>query len=183
MRTRFGPVGPRGLALLAVAGLVGVLLAVHGWSVRGSSAALGSIGGRGPGSVEASASPSLASPSSPASRTAGPAPSSGASAAPPGPLLSSQSFASYSFLIWPGTDSQAAKAALTGLSVTVHRHGSGISVIAAVNGQAAGAPQYYPTGTRVYVVEASLGDDSGNSDYNLGDDGIIVTDAHGRIVQ
>jgi hypothetical protein len=41
----------------------------------------------------------------------------------------------------------------------------------------------YPLGARVYVVEASLGDDSGNSDYNLGDDGIIVTDAHGRIVQ
>ena len=74
-------------------------------------------------------------------------------------------------------------AALIGLSVTVHRHGTGISVTAGVNGQAASAPQYYPVGARVYVVEASLGDDSGNSDYNLGDDGIIVTDAQGRIVQ
>jgi hypothetical protein len=27
-----------------------------------------------------------------------------------------------------------------------------------------------------------MGDDSGSSDYNLGDDGIVVTDAHGRIV-
>jgi hypothetical protein len=34
----------------------------------------------------------------------------------------------------------------------------------------------------VYVVEASMGDDSGNSDYNLGDDGLIVTDAAGRVV-
>jgi hypothetical protein len=36
---------------------------------------------------------------------------------------------------------------------------------------------------RVYVVEASLGDDSGNSDYSLGDDGLVVTDAQGRIIR
>jgi hypothetical protein len=33
------------------------------------------------------------------------------------------------------------------------------------------------------VIEASLGDDSGGSDYNLGDDGLVVTDATGRVVQ
>jgi hypothetical protein len=38
-------------------------------------------------------------------------------------------------------------------------------------------------GARVYVVEASLGDDSGNADYNLGDDGLVVTNAQGRIVR
>ena len=35
----------------------------------------------------------------------------------------------------------------------------------------------------MYVVEASLGDDANNSDYNLGDDGLVVTDSSGRIVQ
>jgi hypothetical protein len=35
----------------------------------------------------------------------------------------------------------------------------------------------------VYVVEASLGDDSGNTDYNLGDDALVVTDAKGGIIQ
>jgi hypothetical protein len=35
----------------------------------------------------------------------------------------------------------------------------------------------------VYVIEASMGDDSGNSDYSLGDDGLAVTDSQGRIVQ
>jgi hypothetical protein len=29
----------------------------------------------------------------------------------------------------------------------------------------------------------SLGDDSGNADYSLGDDGLIVTNAAGRILQ
>jgi hypothetical protein len=33
----------------------------------------------------------------------------------------------------------------------------------------------------VYVVEVSLGDDSGGTDYNLGDDGLVVTNAQGRL--
>jgi len=41
----------------------------------------------------------------------------------------------------------------------------------------------YPANDRVYFVEASFGDDSGNSEYNYGDDGVVVTDSSGRIVQ
>ncbi len=50
-------------------------------------------------------------------------------------------------------------------------------------GQPAAAPHLYVGGARVYVVEASLGDDSGNADYNLGDDGLVVTNAQGRIMR
>ena len=50
-------------------------------------------------------------------------------------------------------------------------------------GQPSAAPHLYVGGARVYVVEASLGDDSGNADYNLGDDGLVVTNAQGRIVR
>ncbi len=184
MRSGYQRPGPRGLALLAITGLVALLLAVNGWSSRGSSAALGAIGGNG-----AAQAPAAQSPSGSAGPTAGPAASAGTSQgaagtpAKPGPLLSTQSFAPYSFQVWPGQRSQAAQAALAGLTVTVHRQGAGISVTASVNGQAPGAPRYYPLGARVYVVEASLGDDSGNSEYNLGDDGIVVTDAKGRILQ
>jgi hypothetical protein len=71
---------------------------------------------------------------------------------------------------------------MTGLSISVRRTGAGISVTAGVNGHP-GASHAYPGGARVYVVEASLGDESGSSDYNLGDDGVVVTDAQGRIVQ
>jgi len=178
MNPRYRPVGPRGLALLAVAGLVGLLLAVHGWAGRSTQAAFGSIGGSTSGQARPSAS---SSPQQ--TQSSAPAPTSGAQTHSPGPKLSSQSFAQYSFQVWPGKPSQAAQAALTGLSVTVHRQGAGISVIAGVSGQPASAPQFYPQGARVYVVEASLGDDSGGADYNLGDDGIIVTDAAGRILQ
>jgi hypothetical protein len=101
----------------------------------------------------------------------------------PGPLLSSQSFAQYSFLVWPGTPGANAKAAMAGLSIAVRPTSSGISVKAGASGQPQAPARLYRGGARVYVVEASLGDEAGNQDYNLGDDGVVVTDAHGRILQ
>jgi hypothetical protein len=72
---------------------------------------------------------------------------------------------------------------MTGLKISVHRQGNGISVAAGVVGQPAPTPHFYPNGARVYIIEASMGDDSNSSDYNLGDDGLVVTDSAGRIVQ
>lgn len=174
MNARFGSAGPWGLTLLAAAGLVGVILASHGWEHRVAAGAVGSLGG-GSGAAHVAPAPSASAPPK-----AGP--TANASAGGPGALLASQPFAPYSFVIWPGTPSVAAKAALTGLSVSVHRQASGLSITAGVNGQTAGPAHLYPKGVRVYVVEATMGDDSGNSDYNLGDDGIVVTDAQGRII-
>jgi hypothetical protein len=168
-------VSPWGVVILAATGLVGVLLAVHGWAGWQASALPGSIGG-----ATAVGQPTRSISAGPAKGTANTAhatPSAGASR----PLLSSQPFASYSYQVWPGRRSPAARAALAGLAVTVHRQGTGLSVVAGVNGQP-GSAHSYPGGARVYVVEAALGDDSGNTDYNLGDDGIIVTDGLGRIV-
>jgi hypothetical protein len=56
-------------------------------------------------------------------------------------------------------------------------------VEAGVAGQPPQPARFYPTGTAVYVIEAAMGDDSGNSDYNLGDDGLVVTDSQGRILR
>ncbi len=174
--------GPLGLALLAVTGLTGIVLAVHGWSGRHSGLAPGSLAGAS-SPASAKAAPSRpARPAGSSAREATPGASGASPAASPGPLLSSRSYAQYSFRVWPGTLGPAAQAALTGLSVKVSRQGSGIMVTAGVNGQPAAAPHFYPGGARVYIVEASLGDDSGNSDYNLGDDALVVTDAGGRVV-
>jgi hypothetical protein len=186
----------RGIALLAVTGLVGLGLAVHGWSVRASSGLPGPIAGAIPsasGSPGATPSTSLAPNSrriGPTARQAGPvAGTQGASSPAPspsisaGPLLSSQSFAQYAFQVWPGPPSGSAKAALTGLSISVRRQGNGIRVDAGVVGQPSTPAQFYPNGAKVYVIEASLGDESGTTDYNLGDDGLIVTDAAGRILR
>lgn len=177
MRFSSKPAGPLALALLVVTALTGVVLAVHGWSGRHSGLPAGALAGSNPSQAPSAPAPSS---SAPAATPSGPAASPGAS---PGPLLSAQSYAQYSFRVWPGTPSAAAQAALTGLTVKVTRRGSGIMVTAGVIGQAANPAQFYAHGAFVYVVEASLGDDSGNSDYSLGDDGLVVTDAQGRIVQ
>ena len=56
-------------------------------------------------------------------------------------------------------------------------------VAARVTGQPNATSRFYAGGAKVYVVEVALGDDSSNTDYNLGDDGLVVTDSLGRIVQ
>ena len=209
MRIGGAPVGPKGLALLGVTAVAGVALAAHGWAGRSAGLAPGSLaawrpgagrglgrpwlwdgpvavarwpGGRPGSSSGGPASPGPASPGRTASPGAAAGPRASSSAAP-GPLLSSESFASYAFQIWPGPPSAAASSALTGLSISVHRTSSGLSVAAGVVGQPRPAAHVYPGGARVYVIEAAMGDDSGNSDYNLGDDGLAVTDSKGRIIQ
>ncbi len=178
MRLGGEPVGRWGIALMGVAGAVGIGLAVHGWSARaaGVTPALAS-GSSSASAPAASASAPAGSPAQPASPTA---PSSPAASA--GPLLSSEPYASSAFLVWPGSPGAAARQALTGLSVSVKKQGSGVKVTAGVAGQPAQS-RVYPAGARVYVIEASMGDDSNNSDYSLGDDGLVVTDSKGRIVQ
>lgn len=175
---RLGPVGPRGLTLLAAAGVAGLVLATHGWAHRTTGGVPGSLVGP---SASAQVTPTSGAGTQP---TAGPSAPTGAAMHPgaQGPLLAAQPFAQYAFAIWPGTQSVAAKAALTGLMVSVQRDASGLSVTASVNGQKPGPAHFYPHGARVYVVEASMGDDSGSSDYNLGDDGLAVTDSQGRII-
>lgn len=181
MRVGREPVGRWGITLLAVTGIAGLLLAWHGWAGRAravppSLAGRATSGGRGPGSAP---SPAPA----PSSAAASPAPTASRATGKAGPRLSSQPYASSAYQIWPGALSAAAKQALTGLTVTVRKQGSGVLVTAGVIGQGPGTPHLYVGGTRVYVVEVSLGDDSGNSDYSLGDDGLVVTNAQKRIVQ
>src|SRR6266487_400683 len=169
-------IGARGIALLSVTAVAGLFLAVHGWSARHHG--LPAVGLRGGPSASAPpAQARSAGPSASAGPGASPAPSQAPSAQAtptPGSKLSSQPYASYSFLVWPGTPSPAAKAAETGLIISVRKHGTGISVPTAVAGHPLPAGRNYPTDAKVYVIEASMGDDSGNSDLNLGDDGLIV---------
>jgi hypothetical protein len=182
MRLGGDTVGRWGLSLLAVAGVLGVILAIHGWAGHGSGvvpvAAPAGSSSAGPSAAGASPAAS-ATPSAPAATPASPSASPSSST---GPLLRAQPYASYAFQVWPGTLSTAAKQALTGLTVSVRRQSAGLSVTAGVVGQASASPHVYRAGARVYVVEASMGDDSGNSDYNMGDDGLVVTDSAGRIV-
>jgi hypothetical protein len=173
MRVGAETVGRWGLTLLAITGAVGLALAIHGWSGRGSGVPSAPLAA-GPRATAATPSPRVSG------SAGGQTPSPSAAL---GPLLSTEPYASVAFQVWPGTVSTAARQALTGLTVSVHQKGSALSVVAGVIGQQPSAAQLYPDGARVYVVESSLGDDSGNSDYNLGDDALVVTNAQGRIVR
>ncbi len=184
MRIAGESVGIRGGTLMTLTAAVGIVLAVHGWTGRthalpSASGALGAgtkttVPGASPAAGPSTA-PSAGPSSSPAAKPT-------ASATKVGPKLSSQSYYAFSFQVWPGPPSATAQAAETGLSINVRTQGTGIAVAAGVAGQPASAPTYYPAGAKVYVLEASMGDDSG-SDFNLGDDGLIVTDTQGRILQ
>jgi hypothetical protein len=184
-----GRVGPRGFGVLLLAGLVGLALAIVGWSQRGTGLVAPSVGGLG------GSAPARTSAPPPATATA---PSAQASSAPPasqpnavaspsatpslGPLLSSEPYAQFAFLVWPGTLSPTAQQAMSGLVVSVTRQAGGIAVRAGVAGQPLPAAHFYATGGKVYILESNLGDDGSNLDYNLGDDGLIVTNLQGRIV-
>jgi hypothetical protein len=186
------PVGRWGLAVLAVTGVAGLVLAMHGWSGRGAGATpplaggtLGAAAARPNGKARSSASAqATASPAGATARPTARSPGTANSSSPaPGPLLSSEPFASVAYQIWPGPIGSAASQALIGLDISVHRRASGLAVAAAPRGQGPAASHLYPGGVRVYVIEVALGDDSGNFDYNLGDDGVVVTDARGRIIR
>src|SRR5262252_6245839 len=141
MRLGGEPVGRWGIALLAVTGIVGLLLAWHGWTAR-SAAATPSLSGKaasngpahGTQGTASSPSPAQSSPAQPSSAQpssasappgASPGPTASAKA---GPLLSSEPYASVTYQVWPGPLSAAATQALTGLKVAVHQHGSGLLV-------------------------------------------------------
>ena len=192
-----GQVGPRGLAILVLAGIAGILLAILGWSQRGTGlvgTSVGGLGGPAPARTSAPAhtsapAPATAPASTPATATE---PSSQASSTRPavqpsakasvGPWLGSEPYASYAYLVWPGTLSATSQQAMSGLTISVTRKAGGISVVAGVTGQQLPPAQFYPGGAKVYVIESALGDDSGQLDYNLGDDGLVVTNGQGQIV-
>ena len=184
MRIGGEEVGRRGAAVLSVAGVAAALLAVHGYSSPGSLGVAPLTGGR----PLAAATTPTPTPKISAQPSPGASPSSSPSAQPtasgtPGPLLSSTSYASYTYQLYPGTPSQTARLALSGFSYKVKSEGSSIVFTLDVLG-ASQAPitNTYPASDHVYFVEASFGDDAQNTEYNYGDDGLVVTDASGHVV-
>lgn len=184
MRLGNARLGPRGLLLLGATSVLATALAVHGYG-RGTLVAAGTnpvagVGtGRSPRAVtvhssSASAATSTTSPST-----------SGSAAQKLGPLLGSTPYASYTYQLYPGRESGQARLATAGFDVSVRPSGSGTMTvsISAAGGTQGAQTTTYPASDRVYFIEASFGDDSGNTEYNFGDDGVIVTSAQGRIVQ
>jgi hypothetical protein len=192
MRLAGEAVGRRGALALSMAGLAATVLALHGYANPGSLGIAGSglvspsPGGqpsaRASGSAKGNPSPAATPASSPsASPTATPAASASASL---GPLLSSTPYAAYTYRIYPGTPSASTRQALAGFSFTARLVAKSVDFTLFESGSTQPTEnKTYPASDHIYFVEASLGDDSGNAEYNFGDDGVVVTNTSGHVVQ
>lgn len=164
--------GPRGLTVLSIAGIAGLLFGVVGWKQRGIYTVTAPP-------VAATSSPAaVSSPSAtaPATTTAT-VPASAAAAA--GPLLSSMPYASFAYLVWPGPVSADGKLAMSRWKLTVTRQAGGITVQAAEDGQSmASVSRFYPGGAKVYILDSDLGADAaGNTN-----EGLEVTNTQGQVL-
>jgi hypothetical protein len=179
-------VGMIGLGVLLVAAVLAVGLAIHGYGNRGLAL---------PSVAASAASPGRSQP--PPTRTKGAAANStngstststSTSTTSPavklGPALSSTQYASYAYRIYPGTVSASTQQAMAGYSISTKVSGANVVVaVSTVGSSQAPSQKTYPAADKVYFVEASLGDDSGTTELNPGDDGLIVTNPQGRIVE
>lgn len=171
---QIGPdrVGPRGLFVLALTVLAAAVLALVG-STHGPTLPTG----LGPAPV---AQPRRRS-SRPAART--PSPARKQTPVRLGPMLSSTQYASFAYRLYPGPRSASAQQALAGFRVSITPQGHHITLTVVSPGSATPLHRVYAASDRVYFIEASFGDDAGNQELNLGDDGLVVTNTQGRIIE
>jgi hypothetical protein len=157
-------VGPRGLTVLSIAGIAGLLFGAVGWKQRGIDLV--------------AAQPAPAS-SSPAATSAPSATATVPVSAGAGPLLSSMPYASFAYLVWPGPVSADGRLALSRWKLTVTRQSGGITVRAAEDGQSmASVSHFYPDGAKVYILDSDL---SANAPGNT-NEGLEVTNAQGQVL-
>lgn len=166
--------GPRGLTVLSIAGIAGLLFGVVGWKQGGINTVTA------PPAAATSSPAAASSPSGTATATVPPSatvPASAAAAA--GPLLSSMPYASFAYLVWPGPVSADGKLAMSRWKLTVTRQAGGITVQAAEDGQSmASVSGFYPGGAKVYILDSDLGADAaGNTN-----EGLEVTNTQGQVL-
>ena len=158
--------GPRGLTVLSIAGIAGLLFGVVGWKQGGLNPVAAP-------SVPASSSSAPAATSSPSANATAPV-SAGA-----GPLLSSMPYASFAYLVWPGPVSANGKLAMSRWKVTVTKQAGGIAVQAAEDGQSmASVSHFYPGGAKVYILDSNLRANAPGTT----DEGLEVTNAQGQVL-
>jgi len=154
-------VGPRGLSVLSIAGVAGLLFGVVGWKQAGIDTA-----------AAAQAPVGTSSPSAAAT-----VPASAAAAA--GPLLSSMPYAPFAYLVWPGPVSANGKLAMSRWKLTVTRQTGGITVQAAEDGQSmASVSHFYPGGAKVYILDSDLGANAPGTT----NEGLEVTNTQGQVL-
>jgi len=160
-------VGPRGLSVLSIAGVAGLLFGVVGWKQAGVDTAAAAQAPAGTSSPSAATVPASAAT----------VPASAAAAA--GPLLSSMPYAPFAYLVWPGPVSANGKLAMSRWKLTVTRQPGGITVQAAEDGQSvASVSHFYPGGAKVYILDSDLGANAPGTT----NEGLEVTNTQGQVL-
>jgi len=174
-------IGTVGLAVLAAAAVLAVALGIHGYGNRGL--ALPAVAASTASPVRSQPAPSPTKGAA-ASSTSG---STSSTTSPPtklGPALSSSQYAQYAYRIYPGSVSASAQQAMAGYSVSTKLSGANVVVsVSSVGSSQAPSQRSYSAADKVYFIEANFGDDSGVTELNPGDDGLIVTNPQGLIVE
>ena len=153
--------GPRGLSVLSIAGVAGLLFGVVGWKQAGIDTAAATAAPAGTSSPSAAAT----------------VPASAAAAA--GPLLSSMPYAPFAYLVWPGPVSANGKLAMSRWKLTVTRQAGGITVQAAEDGQSMpSVSHFYPGGAKVYILDSDLGANAPGTT----NEGLEVTNTQGQVL-
>jgi hypothetical protein len=189
-------VGTIGLAVLLAGAVLAIGLAIHGYGNRGLALPSVATSAASPGrsqphpttTTSKGATTNSTSGSTSTSTTNSTSGSTYTSTTSPavklGPALSSTQYASYAYRIYPGSVSGSAQQAMAGYSISTKVSGANVVVAVSTAGSSqAPSQKTYPAADTVYFVEASLGDDSGTTELNPGDDGLIVTNPQGRIVE
>ncbi len=99
-------------------------------------------------------------------------------------LFSGTPYYPYSYLVYPGPISSQAKAALAGFSLNQSQlRNSSSKVTITVTGTSQQQTLVLAPGYRLYLIETTMGDDGFNFDSSFGDDGFVVVDQNGYVVQ
>jgi cytoskeletal protein RodZ len=188
MRIGQEKIGPRGRTILVIAAVVAVAMGIYGWG-RGTIAVGGTLSlsnGQAPTTTSSptTSSPTTSSPTTSSSTTPRSHPTTSVPTQKVGPLLSSTQYASYAYELYPGPQNSQTKLATAGFKIRITPNQGTVTVSVTSTGSSQ-APQVstIASSDKVYFIEASFGDDSNDSEYNMGDDGLIFTNAAGRIVQ
>jgi hypothetical protein len=98
--------------------------------------------------------------------------------------FSSWRFKQYSYQIYPGPADSDAQKALAGFNLSVQDQGNSVVVyLKALSSRYRDAQYTVAKGDTAYFVETTMRDDPNDQENNLGDDGVVVVDPQGYLLQ
>jgi hypothetical protein len=182
-------IGTVGLVVLLAGAVLAIALGTHGYGNRGLAlpSVAASTGSPGHGQKQPPATTTTTTTTRAAANSTSGSTRSTSTNSPPtklGPALSSTQYAGFTYLIYPGPVSASAQRAMAGYSISTQSSGGNVVVaVSAAGSSQTASKKTYPSADKIYFVEANLGDDSGTTELDPSDDGLVVTNPQGRIVE